>query len=344
MRAHLRTVVVVGLAVGLLALFLRGADLGSVWGELTRGRLDLLLVAVCTTMVTYALRALRWQYLLAGLGRTRFPVAFRATVIGFAASFLLPARAGEFIRPYVLARNEHLSTTAAFATVVLERVFDMATVLVLFAFFLLTADPSLAQSDPATFRAAQVGGLTAAAATVVILGAFYFLAGHPDAIGRWSARIERRLPARLARLVEGLAQTFAVGLGAVRRPAQLLVVFAWSFPLWLSIAFGIWLVSRAFWVDLPFVGAFLVMALLVVGVAAPTPGAIGGFHYFYKIAVTSFYHASQEKAVSAALVLHAVSFVPVTLLGIVFMVREGLTLGRVRTLASERGAPGEEAR
>ncbi len=344
MRAHLRTVIVVGLAVGLLALFLRGADFRQVWAELTRGRIDLLLLALVTTMLTYALRALRWQYLLAGLGPTRFSVAFRATVIGFAASFLLPARAGEFLRPYVLAQHEKLSGTAAFATVVLERVFDMATVLVLFAIFLVTADPDLARSDPAMFRAVQVGGLTAAALTVVILGVFYFLAGHPEAIGRWSAKVERRLPERFATLVEGLAQTFAVGLGAVRRPQQLLLVFAWSFPLWVSIAVGIWLVSRAFWVDLPFVGSFLVMTLLVVGVAVPTPGAIGGFHMFYQIAVTSFYHASKEKAVSAALVLHAVSFVPVTLLGIVFMVREGLTLGRMRALASERGAAEEEAR
>jgi glycosyltransferase 2 family protein len=344
MRDHLRTLIVFGLAIGLLALFLRGANFATVWIELTRGRLDLVILAVGTTMATYALRALRWQFLLSGLGRTRFPVAFRATVIGYAASFLLPARAGEFLRPYVLARNERLSGTATFATIVLERVFDMATMLVLFAVFLFTADPSLAASDPVTFRAVQAGGLAAAGACVAIMVLFYVLAGRPDAIGRWSAKVERHLPARLAALVEGLAQTFAVGLGAVRRPQQLLLVFAWSFPLWLSIALGIWLVSRAFMVDLPIEGSILVMTLLVVGVAVPTPGAIGGFHMFYQIAVTSFYHASKEKAVSAALVLHAVSFVPVTLLGIVFMVREGLTLGRMRALATERGAAGEDTR
>ena len=86
------------------------------------------------------------------------------------------------------------------------------------------------------------------------------------------------------------------------------------------------------------------MTLLVVGVAVPTPGAIGGFHKFYQIGVTSFFHASTEKAISAGIVLHAVSFVPVTLLGIVFMVQEGLTLGRMRRLASRPGAAEEEAR
>jgi uncharacterized protein (TIRG00374 family) len=327
-----------------LAWFLRGANFALVWTELTRGRLDLLLLALVATMMTYALRARRWQYLLAGLGPTRFVNAFRATVIGFAASFLLPARAGEFLRPYLLAQRERLSATAAFATVVLERVFDMATVLVLFACFLLTSDPALARSDPAMFRAVQVGGLTAAAATVGILGVFYFLAGHPEAIGRLSERIERRLPERLRSMVEGLAQTFAVGLGAVRRPQQLLLVFVWSFPLWLSIAAGIWLTSRAFSVEMGFTGSFLVMTLLVVGVAVPTPGSIGGFHKFYQIGVTSFFHASTEKAISAALVLHAISFVPVTLLGIVFMAQEGLTLGRMRRLASDAGAAEEEAR
>ena len=344
MRAHLRTAVVVALAVALLAWFLRGADLSKVWAEMTRGRVDLLLLALVTTMTTYALRAMRWQYLLAGLGPTRFLIAFRATVVGFAASFLLPARAGEFLRPYLLAQHEGFSATAAFATVVLERVFDMATVLVLFAVFLLTADPALARLDPAVFRAVQAGGLTAAAATVAILAVFYFLAGHPEATGRLSARVERRLPLRLARLVDGMAQTFALGLGAVRRPQQLFLVFAWSFPLWLSIAGGIWLVSRAFSVEVPFVGSFLVMALLVVGVAMPTPGAIGGFHKFYQIAVVSFYHASTEKAIGAAVVLHAISFVPVTLLGIFFMLQEGLTLGGMRRLASEGGASKEEAK
>ena len=112
----------------------------------------------------------------------------------------------------------------------------------------------------------------------------------------------------------------------------------------MSIACGIWLVSHAYAVEVGYVGSFLVMTLLVVGVAVPTPGAIGGFHEFYRIAVTSFFHASTEKAVGAAIVLHAISFVPVTLIGIGFMVREGLTLGRIRRLAEKPGGEEEESR
>lgn len=344
MRASLRAILLVALALALLAWFVRGVDLAAVGPEIAHGRMDLLALAVGMTLVTYVIRTLRWQYLLAGLGPTRFTTAFRATVIGFAANFLLPARAGELIRPYVLSRHAPVAASSAFATVVLERVFDMATVLVLFAGFALTAGRSLRQSDPVLFRAVQAGGVTAAVATCAVLLTFFVLSGRPATIRRMSAAVERRLPARLARMVDGLAERFVLGLGAVRRPRQWLVVLALSFPLWLSITCGIWLVSRAYGIEVGYLGSLLVMTLLVVGVAVPTPGAIGGFHEFYRIAVTSFFGASAEKAVSAGIVLHAISFVPITLLGIAFMIGEGLTVGSMRRLAGGPGAAEEESR
>ncbi len=180
-----------------------------------------------------------------------------------------------------------------------------------------------------------------ALATAAVLVVFFFLAGHPEKLGRASLRIEAILPERVAHKIAGLVQTFAEGLAVIRRPQQLLMVMLWSVPLWLSIAMGIWLVTRAFHIDCSFVGSFLTMTILVVGVAVPTPGAVGGFHEAYRIAVTSFFGAQNDTAVGAAIVLHAISFVPVTIAGIAFMAREGLTLGRMRRLAEGAGA--EEA-
>jgi glycosyltransferase 2 family protein len=105
-------------------------------------------------------------------------------------------------------------------------------------------------------------------------------------------------------------------------------------PLWMSIAAGIWLTSLAFHITFPFTGSFLVMTILVVGVAMPTPGAIGGFHAAYQIAVQTFFGAPDDRAIGAAILLHAISFLPVTVLGIVFMAREGLTLAGAKALAS----------
>jgi uncharacterized protein (TIRG00374 family) len=112
MQPRVRTVVILLLTVGLLGYFFRNADLAGVWSETRRAQPLFLLMAFVATGLMYVLRALRWQYLLAPIGATHFGTAFRATVIGFAASFLLPARAGEVIRPYLLARREGISATA----------------------------------------------------------------------------------------------------------------------------------------------------------------------------------------------------------------------------------------
>jgi glycosyltransferase 2 family protein len=338
MPLRVRSVLILLLTFGLLWFFFRNADMAQVWAEMRRARPGLLLGAVLLTGLTYALRALRWQYVLSPLGETHFANAFRATVIGFAATFLLPARAGEVIRPLLLARREGLPATATFATIILERLMDMVTVLALFAVFVLTADPATMSAQPAHLARVKAGGLLAAAVAFVAMTTAFVAAGHPERLGRWALRIEHVLPARLARLVAKFVESFTQGLGVMRQPRRLLVSLALSVPLWLSIAAGIWLTSLAFHITFPYVGSFLVMTILVVGVAMPTPGAVGGFHAAYQIAVHSFFGAPDDRAVGAAIVLHAVSFVPVTLLGLFFMARDGLSLSRAQALAAARPA------
>jgi glycosyltransferase 2 family protein len=341
MRRRVRSLVILLLTLGLLAFTLRNADLRGVWTEVTRAQPLPLLVALAATLLTYALRALRWQYLLAPIGHARFSTAFKTTVIGFAASFLLPARAGEVIRPYLLARRERLSATAAFATVVLERVLDLLTVLLLFALFVLSSASGAVSGGPEELARVKVGGLSALAAALTGFAVMFVLAGHPARLRALALRVERILPARLAHAAASFVETFAQGLAVMRQPRRLLVSLLLSLPLWLSIAAGIWLTSQAFHITFPYTASFLVMTVLVVGVAVPTPGAIGGFHAAYEFAVGTFFAAPPDRAVGAAFVLHAISFVPVTLLGVVFMVSEGLTLSGARELAETSAESGE---
>lgn len=340
MSPRVRTGLILLLTFGLLAYFLRNADMAQVWAETRRARPLLLLGALIVTGATYVLRSLRWQYLLAPLGHTRFATAFRTTVIGFAATFLLPARAGEVIRPYLLARREGLPATAAFATIILERLLDLVTVLGLFAVFVLTLDPATVSAEPAHLARVKFGGLIAAAAGASALVVAFVAAGHPERLGRWALRVEHVLPDKLARAVAKFVESFTQGLAVMRQPRRLLVSLALSIPLWASIAAGIWLTSLAFHITFPYVGSFLVTTVLVVGVAMPTPGAVGGFHAAYQIAVQSFFGAPDDRAIGAAIVLHGISFVPVTLLGVYFMARDGLTLSGAKALASaDRDGP-----
>jgi len=334
MRAHLRTAIVVVLAVAMLAWFLKDANLSDVWAEIQHGRLEYLALALGSTALTYLLRALRWQYLLLPLGRPHFSIVFKTTVIGFAASTLLPARAGEVVRPYLLARREGFSATAAFATIIVERLLDMLTVLLLFAAYLLFAGPAAAAADSDVFRALKMGGLVVGAVSLAGLAFMMVAAGNPEAFSRWALRIERVLPARVAHAVAQLVKTFLEGLAVVRQPRRLAITGALSIPLWLSIAMGIWAASQAYHIDMSYPGSFVMMAVLVVGVAVPTPGAVGGFHQAYRIGATAIFGAANDRAVGAAIVLHAISFVPVTMLGAVFMAQEGLSLSRVQGIAA----------
>lgn len=335
MRPRVRTVLIFLLTIGLLGFFFRKADPAAVWAETRRADGALLLYALVATGLTYAMRAWRWQWLLRPIGPTRYAIAFETTIIGFAANTLLPGRVGEVLRPYLLARREGLNATSAFATIILERLLDLATVLLLFAAFVFTVGPGVVSGDPSKLALVKFGGTMAAGAAVGGLVILFALAGHPERLGRAALRVERLLPARLAGIVAAFVETFAQGLAVMRDPARLAAALALSFPMWMSIAAGIWLTSRAFHITFPYTGSFLVTTILVVGVAAPTPGAVGGFHAAYQFAVGEFFGAPADRAIGAAIVLHAISFVPVTLLGIVFMMREGLTLASARKMAEE---------
>ena len=236
----------------------------------------------------------------------------------------------------MLARREGLNATAAFATVILERLLDLITVLLLFAWFVLTAAPDAVSGDPAQFARVKIGGLVAAGAALAGAALLFALAGHPERMGRLALGIERVLPARLAHVVARFVETFAQGLAVMRQPRRMLIALGLSVPLWVAIGSGIWLTSQAFHITFPFRASFLVITLLTVGVAVPTPGAVGGFHLAYQIAAEVFFGVPPDRAVGAAIVLHAISFVPVTLLGIYFMAREGLTLAGARRMAEER--------
>lgn len=334
LRVPIRTIVAIVLAVGLVGLFLRNADVSRVWHAMRGARLDLLAAGVGLTLVSYIVRAERWQYLLEPLGPTRFSMAFRATVIGFAASTVLPARAGEILRPYLLARREGLSATATFATIIVERILDLVSVLSLLAVYLLLFDPGMAARDSTLFTAVRLGGLVVAPVALAALAVMYALAGHPEWLDAALRTADRKLPARLAATLGRVARLFANGFGVLRRPTRLAASLAWSLVLWLVICGETWAVARAFNLDMPFVGSWLMMGLLVVGVSLPTPGGVGGFHEAFRLGATAFFGADNDAAVGAAILLHATSFVPVTFLGLWYAAREGLNLRSVERLAT----------
>jgi uncharacterized protein (TIRG00374 family) len=341
MRSHVRTLVVLALAVALLALFLRHVDLSRVAVDIVHARPEWLALSLASAFVNLSIRSLRWQYLLEPLAPTTFANSFRATAVGFAASSVLPARAGEVIRPYFLARqarrqqDDRMTATGAFATIILERLIDLVAVVALLASYVFVFGRDLGRTHPIGFAIVAWAGATAAAGTIAALVTLFVLAGDPARPARMMARLEQVVPSALAGVVVKVAEKFTRGLAAVRHPSRLLVSLLWSFPLWLSIAFGIWAVAVAFDLGIPFTGSFLIIALLVLGVAVPTPGAAGGFHAAFRYGATAFFASRDDAVVGAAIVAHLFSVGPSLLLGLLFAAQAGLDMEGMRRLARQ---------
>lgn len=342
MRSHLRTIVVVVLALALLGLFLRNVDFSGVAHAIAHAHPGWLLLSLATMLLNLVIRAWRWQFLLEPLGKASFANSFRATAVGFAARSFLPAAAGELVRPYFLSRREPMSATGAFATIVIERLLDTITVLVLLASYVFVFGRDMSNVNPAALTAVKWAGAVAGGISVAALVVLFAMAGNPARLAAMFGRLEQVVPSAFAGLIARIAEKFATGLGAIRRPGQIVATLFWSFPLWLCIALGIWAAARAFDLNVPFSGSFLIIALLTIGIAIPTPGSVGGFHEMFRLAVTVFYGAPDSAAVAAAIVLHAMSVGSPFFLGVFFAAQEGLNLAGIRHLANQ--AESEPAR
>lgn len=332
----IRTALVCLLAFALLWWSMRGTDLREIAATLRQADGGLLALGLFCVGLTYVARAARWQYLLAPIGPTRFRTAFRTTIIGFAALSLLPVRVGDFLRPYLLAQRERLDPSAALATVFMERALDLLAVLVLLAVYLWgMADSVEMSAHAAELRVVKGVAGVFGAITLAVLVSMWILATHPERVGAFVIAAARVLPQKMAERLGQMARAFSGGFAAARSPRALVLATIWSFPVWILTAMGVWAVSRAFDLELVFAGAFLVQTMLVIGVAVPTPGGVGGFHAAYRYGMTTFFGAPDHLAVAAALVLHAMSFLPVALLGVLFMAQDGLSVGGLRRLAGE---------
>ena len=324
------------LAVGLLFLFFRGVDWNAMGRALRAANPLYLGGVVLVTLVTYAARAWRWGFLLAPLARVPFPRLFSATVIGFMTSLLIP-RAGEVVRPYLVARKHAVSTSAGFASIVLERLVDLITVLLLFALYLYVLPTPPAQTRGPLLGVLKVAGAAAGAGALVILAVLLAWHRYSERAMPLADRLLRPFPARFAGVVSRAVRSFGDGLAVLKAsPPHLAAIMGQSLVVWLLLAVGVYWNNRAFGLHLPFHTAFLILAFLTVGVAIPTPGTVGGFHAFYRAALTEAYGVDNDVAAAAGIASHALSNLPVLLLGLAFLGREGLTVGKVANMSEAR--------
>ncbi len=290
-------------------------------------------VVICTVL-SYVLRTLRWGRIVRPTRSLPFRTLLPVLFIGFMANNLLPARIGELVRAYALGQKTGLSKSFGLATILVERLCDGVTLVIV-----LAAVALFVPLPPVGREAGYVAGALFLAALVA---SFAVLAREERALHLLS-RCLRPLPSRLATMIGDKAAAFIVGLRALHSGWNLLLIAAWSAIIWSVETTSYFMVMKSFHPTITggstVAAALLMMVMVNLGTLIPSaPGYVGVFQFFGVMALGVF-GVPASVALAISIVSHAAQWVTVTGIGLAFVARESMSLGRLTMDPSASSVP-----
>jgi uncharacterized protein (TIRG00374 family) len=317
----------------------RGLNWTEVRHSFSQASTLLLSAAFAVSCTTNLIRSFRWRALLAPLAPVAIAEVFAATNIGLGSTFVFGTAVGEIIRPLSLSLlDPQVRRSAAFLTVVGERVCDVIVLFVLFGLSLLWL-PMYSSRLLQSTHAGEIG-IILLALPVLALPALFLLNKRFGNASSWvTERTENWIlvsnPVRRTALRLIYQLTHALTLLANIR--TLLVVTVWTTIQWLSVILTTWLTLRAFGMPFGIKETILVMCCGLVGSLVPTPGgAAGAFH----AAISSgliFLGATLDQAAAISIVSHLLGYVPALIFGSYYLLRWDVSLAQLQQQVSAAG-------
>jgi uncharacterized protein (TIRG00374 family) len=306
---------VAGIAISVVFgwLAVRGLNFHEVRSAIGDASPTWILAAIGAALVGVTMRSERWRALFPRESRPGPVPTFWATQVGLLANNVLPVRAGELVRVLALSRESGLRRTAVLATVGVERVFDLAVIAVL-QLAVASRLPDADVTHRFTLLAAAILAVTAVLVVVLAIAP----------VRRQAGALLMRLP--VLRTRGGVViDSLRTGLAALRNRQLAAVALLWTLASWIVLALSAWCVLQAFDLNLPWHAAlFLVIAVTFAQAVPASAGAVGVFELAARSALVA-YGVPPAVALSAGLVLHAVSALPFIALGAVGMARLGVS-------------------
>jgi len=304
-------------------LALKGLNLSEIWEPLKSARYWWLLPGVGVYFTGVWVRSWRWHYLLRPIKPVSTRKMFPIVAIGYMGNNIYPARAGEVLRAVVLKRKEEIPISASLATVIVERIFD-GVVMLGFVFLNL---PELATLTGTSgfIGNIQTLALWGAGAFLGALLIFILAAMFPVPAEKMIARLTGMfLPEKIRERVRDIIGKFLSGLESLRSPREALMVLLTSIVIWLLETGKYWFVMQAFDFQVSFFALMLMNGIVNLATTIPSaPGYIGTFDA-PGIAVLSAFGVDQGIAAGYTLLLHAALWLPITILGAYYMIKEGI--------------------
>jgi len=322
----LKWVIVAAIVVGSIYSVVKDIDFTKLWSILRSANYLWVVLSLPIILLSHWIRAVRWKILLKPvLDAKSIWNLFSAVMVGYAVNNVIP-RGGEFVRPFVYARRENVSKTAVFGTIIVERFLDVLFLLGLFAFVFFfgrsvisSAFPWLTDNNIILFVVLPVVIIL-----VLILLSLYTKMGH--FLLKWL--VKPFLPQKAER-IEEMFESFLKGLGFIKNPSDYLRTLTDSSLLWLFYALPMYMMFYCFpfqeSLNLGVIDAGLILIVVGIGTTiAPTPGAIGIYHYLVTIAMVNLYSISNEDALAYAILVHSVNMLVQVLVGAVFFLSENI--------------------
>lgn len=320
------------LSIFISALFLyialRGISFSELLSALKKCNYLYLIPAFLVMCSLFVIRTLRWHYLVKPIKPVGFKNLFSATMIGFMANNIFPARIGEFVRANILGNDEKISKSSVFATIVIERLFDGMSILLILVVTFLTVDIErrLTASVADKLKFAAYASL---ALYIVIIALIVLLNYRYEMALKIVSFFLKPFPKTFGNYINKLLESFRSGLKIEKDFRNISIIIFYSLLHWILCAFPIYIILIGFGYDLPAEASYVVLIMMTFAVMVPAaPGYIGTLNAAVMYALT-FYGLSEAEGFSVSVLVHMVNFFPPVVLGIILLWVKNISLRKL---------------
>ncbi|MGI8668702.1 MAG: lysylphosphatidylglycerol synthase transmembrane domain-containing protein [Aridibacter sp.] len=338
MRKYIKFILLFLFVVFIFWFFGRNLDWHEVSQSLQQAKPIYLIAAVLIICLGYLLRAKRWQVLLEPITESSLKELFATTTVGFMAVFFV-GRAGEIVRPMWLPMlDKRVRPSAAFVTLGVERIFDMAAIICFFAVNLIWFSvPTGKENEVAYVK--MVGNLMLVGVAFGFIALFIYQRISPKVIA-WAERVTDRkfIPKRIRRIIISILKQLAKALEVLHNWREVVAITVWTLTLWLAIAIPTYLVLLAFDLPLTFSDSLFIMGFAAVSSVVPTPGGASGAFHTATAKSLIFLGIAREQAWACAIAMHLVYFAPAVIFGLYYFLHGDISIAGFRSLLDSEHA------
>jgi uncharacterized protein (TIRG00374 family) len=328
MKQRILNICKLGIGVAISAFFLylafRQVDLQKLVNVLKNSNGAILIPAVLVVFASHWFRAVRHGYFLAPIKRIKNSSLFSALMIGYMANTFLPAHLGELLRAYVIGKKERVSGSSILATITVERIIDVLSLLIIMGLvFMVYPFPDIVKlSAYLTFIF-----------VMVLVGFLAFVKIKPQETHRIVEIITKPFPRKIGDKLLELLKSFREGVVTLKDRQSYLIVFILSIIIWICyavvFAIGFYAFNFIETYNVPLGASFVLLVITTISILVPSsPGYVGTYHWLCMISL-SLFAVPKSPALGYAIVIHAVNFIPVAIVGVAFSLKEGIKISKI---------------